>query len=109
MNKDVKCKKCGQNKGSDEFYKGSSRICKSCRYTPKHCVNITVWIQGNSSSLDFTKVTSYTFETLFLKIEDSQDIHYIKVDSIYRIKIRKQVAGKVVSQGIKFTSEPTLM
>lgn len=109
MNNGVKCKKCGQTKTNNEFYKGSSGICKSCRYTPKYCVNITIWIQGNSSSLDFTKVTSYTFEDLFLKIEDSQDIHYIKLDSIYRIKIRKQVADKARSQGIKFTSEPTMI
>lgn len=105
----VKCKKCGQIKAKTEFYKGHSGVCKICRYVPRHSVKLSVLIKDNNNLLEFTGVSDYTFEDRFLRIEDSKDIHYIKIDSIFRITIKKQSDQKNTDKGIKFSIEPVML
>ena len=109
MNNTTKCKKCGQTKDKSEFYKGSHGICKLCRYVPKHSVKVSITIQDTNNVLEFTGVTDYKFEGVFLKIEDAKDIHYIKIDSIFRITVKKQAEIKATEKPIKFIAETIML
>lgn len=109
MNNTTKCKRCGQTKDKSEFYKGSHGICKLCRYVPKHSVRISITVHDTNNVLEFTGVTDYKFEGVFLKIEDAKDIHYIKIDSIFRITVKKQTELKTTERGLKFTTEPIIL
>lgn len=109
MSEELRCKKCGQLKPETEFYINKKGTCKSCTYTPKATLSITVWVEDSSSPTQFTGIISYELGE-FLKIEDAYDITYIRASKISKIKINKNNGkAKVSAKPLIFKSEPILL
>lgn len=110
MTDSIFCKKCGQSKPSNEFYANKKHTCKACVYTPKSTLSINVWLEDSSSPITFIGITSYALEDLFLKIEDSTDITYIKLSKILKFNIKKSNSKeKVERKNIIFKSTPVIL
>lgn len=106
----ILCKKCGQSKPNNEFYANKKYTCKSCVYTPKSTLSISVWLEDSSSPIKFIGITSYTLENVFLKIEDSTDITYIKISKIVKFNVKKSKSKeKIESNNIIFKSTPVIL